>query len=98
MSYKKKIAGILSTGTFWFLGGSILIIDKVIDLNSVMKAFWFASLGALIAGTIGFFIGKIFDDPPKKQPEIDNYQTDSDLLINDIMLDDLKNMNSTNNE
>lgn len=98
MSYKKKIAGILSTGTFWFLGGSILIIEKSVDFNSVMKAFWFAGLGALIAGIIGYFIGRIIDEPPKKTTEMNNYDTDSDLLINDIMLDDLKNMNNTNDE
>ena len=80
-----------------FLGAHVLILEKVIIFHTVTKAFIIAGIGAIISGAIGYYIGKIIETPAKESffNETSFGETDSDLLIDDVMLNDLKNINDT---
>lgn len=94
---RKKYCGLFSSGVFFLLGFYVLFAEKIIDMSAVLKALWLAGLGALAAGIIGYLVGKIIESPAKsfESFEGDMSSTDSDLIIDDVMIDDLKNINNS---
>lgn len=90
----QKLTGILSSGTFFALGTYVLIIEKSIVFSSVLKAVIMGGLGAIIGAIMGHFIGKVIEAPPKSTRTTEDLfqETDSDLLIDNVMINELKNI------
>ncbi len=79
------------------LGTHVLLFKKTITLYAVFDALWFGFIGALITGFIGYQIGRVIESPPhRKAPsKEDVINTDDDLLIDDIMIDEIKNIQNS---
>lgn len=71
----------------------ILWLERSVGFDTIFKSLSIGGIGAVVTGFIGYYVGKTIESPPKKSIEEAIEETDSDLLIDDIMLDELKNMN-----
>lgn len=95
---RNKVSGMLACAAFLLLNAYVLFVEGSIDISTVIKSTWYGLLGALAAGIIGYFIGKVIEAPPGNQNTSieDLSNTDDDLLISDMMIDDLKNIEHHN--
>lgn len=55
------------------------------------------TIGAIIGGIMGYFIGKAIEAPPKGSATNEELfqNTDSDLLIDNVMIDELNNIDES---
>jgi len=89
----RKFAGILSTLTLLTVGSIVLIREMSLDFDTVLYALKLALLGGIVAGFLGYSIGKIFETPRRKTDKSMKQNKNSDLLIDDILIGDLNNFN-----
>jgi len=56
-----RISGIFFCSTLLIIGSIVLLNQMSLDYNSVLYASQFSITAALIAGILGFYIGKVLD-------------------------------------
>lgn len=91
-----KLAGILASSTLLMTGSTVLLNSMSLDYASVIYACEVAIPGAIIAGTLGYFIGKLFETARitgKDRKANKKHGKDPELLIDDLLLDDLEKFN-----
>ncbi|MDD3013019.1 MAG: hypothetical protein PHC34_04880 [Candidatus Gastranaerophilales bacterium] len=88
-----KFAGILSSFTLLTVGSIVLIKAMSLDYDTVLYALKLALLGSIVAGFLGYSIGKIFETPHKKSEKFVKQNKNADLLIDDLLVNDLNTIN-----
>ena len=86
-----KFAGLLSSFIFLTVGSIVLIRTMSLDVDTVIYALKLAVFGAVIAGFLGYSIGKIFSAQRRKisPRSAGKINKNADLLIDDILIRDL---------
>lgn len=67
ISYSKRFCGMLASLTTFLCSLIIFVNSPVITLNVLIYALSIIVPAALITGTLGYYIGKIFDSTKKKR-------------------------------
>jgi len=86
-------AGILSCLAILITGSIIILNSRAIDFSSVMYVCRLSIPAGIVAGILGYLIGKIFETShlnPNSKSKNNKGSKDPDLLIDDLLLNDLK--------
>jgi|GEM_PF-1338147 len=94
IKFAVKLAGILSSFTLFAVGSIVLLRAMSLDFDTVLYALKYAFLSSIIAGFLGYSIGKIFDSPHKNHEKLMKTNKKADLLIDDILVNDLDQVSS----
>lgn len=84
-----KFAGILSSFTLLIVGSIVLLRAMSLDFDTVLYALKLALLGSIVAGFLGYSIGKVFETSHKKAEKMMKTNKNADLLIDDLLVSDL---------
>ncbi len=88
----KRFAAIFACFAILLIGSNVLIRAGSLSFEAVLHAFELCVMGGISLGLLGYIIGKIVQKPRKdivKPVDTIKKETDKDLLIDDILLDDL---------
>ncbi|MFH0703294.1 MAG: hypothetical protein V2B14_07170 [bacterium] len=83
-----------SSSVMLIVGSVVLLKSMSLEPDAVIHALKLSSIGAIISGFFGFFIGKIFETSNPKKEETEKNKKDSDLLIDDLLINDLDNIDN----
>ena len=92
-----NFAGVLASGTFLLVGSVVLFSSGSMDFETVVYACRMAITGAMVAGFLGYIIGIIFESAKiSKYSHSKKSKKHSDLLIDDLLVNDLNKVNEIN--
>ena len=85
-----KLAGIFSSSVLLITGSIALIKSMSLDFDSVFYACKIGIPGALVAGFLGFAMGKVLQTAQfTKSEPAGKIKKDHDLLIDDLLVNDI---------
>lgn len=85
-----QLSGIFASFTILATGSNIFFRSKSFDFDSVMFMLKIAIPASIVAGFLGYAIGKIFEGASFSSNSANSSKKKDNLLIDDILFDEIK--------